>query len=83
MELWIDAQGRVSCLYGEAIDLQQLGFLTIRRASHVEPDVDGKWWADLDPVCGPRLGPYRCRSQALNAEIRWLTQHRLPHPLST
>ena len=30
----------------------------IRRASHVEPDEAGRWWADLSPVGGPRLGPF-------------------------
>ena len=50
MELRIDPSGRVQCLYGEAIDLRSLGSLSIRRASHVEPDENGNWWADLAPV---------------------------------
>ena len=41
-----------------------------RRASHVEPDADGRWWADLSPVAGPRLGPFEVRSAALDAEPR-------------
>jgi hypothetical protein len=73
----IDATGRARCLYGEAIDLAALGELTIRRASHVEPDGEGRWWADLSPVDGPSLGPFTLRSQALNAERVWLEAHRL------
>src|SRR5262249_4363500 len=65
MQLIVDPQGQVHCLYGETIDLAALGSVAIRRASHVEPDVDGRWWADLAPVGGPKLGPFDRRSGAL------------------
>jgi hypothetical protein len=78
MELRIDPRGQVVCVYGEAIDLAVLGEPSIRRASHVEPDDQGRWWADLAPVGGPRLGPYARRSQALAAEVGWLEAHWLP-----
>ena len=58
MRLVVDRGGAVRCLYGEAIDLAALGNVSIRRASHVEPDEQGRWWADLGPVGGPRLGPF-------------------------
>jgi hypothetical protein len=74
MQLRIDPSGQVRCVYGEAIDLAVLGALTIRRASHVEPDDQGHWWADLTPVNGPRVGPFPLRSQALTAEVAWLEQ---------
>jgi hypothetical protein len=72
MLLLIDPRGTVRCLYGEAIDLAALGPLTIQRASHVEPDMNGLWWVDLKPAGGPRLGPFNRRSQALAAEQPWL-----------
>ena len=78
MELRIDPHGQVVCVYGEAIDLAALGRLTIRRASRVEPDDDGKWWAELAPVGGPVLGPFDQRGQALEAERAWLEAHWLP-----
>ena len=68
MQLVIDRRGVTRCLYDEAIDLRVLGVMTIRRASHVEPDPFGAWWADLLPVDGPRLGPFNQRSAALDAE---------------
>jgi len=77
MDLVIDSQGTVRCLYGETIDLQVLGQPHIRRASHVEPDEQGQWWADLAPVSGPHLGPFAQRSQALQAEQEWLNRHWL------
>ena len=77
MQLVIDPQGEVRCVYSEAIDLGVLGDLTIRRASHVEPDEQAQWWADLSPVHGPRLGPFACRTQALQAEQDWLHRHWL------
>jgi hypothetical protein len=42
------------------------------KASHVEPDVQGSWWADLAPTGGPKLGPFLRRSDALDAERQWL-----------
>ena len=77
MQLRIDVHGNMHCLYSEALDLFCLGDLTIRRASHVEPDEDGRWWADLAPVGGPCLGPFARRSQALDAEAEWLETHWL------
>ncbi len=77
MELVIDPRGTVRCLYGEEIDLAVLGTPTITRASHVEPNQDGSWLADLSPVDGPTLGPYALRSEALSAERRWLEAHWL------
>jgi hypothetical protein len=52
MVLLIDPQGKVTSVYSEAIDLACLGPATIRRASYVEPDTTGQWWADLAPVGG-------------------------------
>jgi predicted RNA-binding Zn-ribbon protein involved in translation (DUF1610 family) len=67
--------GTAKAIYSEEIDLEQLGKLDIRRASHVEPDADGLWWVDLSPVNGPQLGPFAKRSQALSAEHEWLERH--------
>jgi hypothetical protein len=72
MELVVDADGGVRCLYDEALDLRALGKLQITRASHVEPDAEGCWWADMAPVGGPVLGPFGNRSEALTAERGWL-----------
>lgn len=77
MRLVVEPGGRVRCLYGEGVDLAALGTLTIRRASTVEPDADGTWWADLAPLGGPRLGPFARRSLALQAEAAWLEEHWL------
>lgn len=77
MILVINPAGQVRCLYEEAIDLAALGALSITRASHVEPDERGRWWADLAPVGGPMLGPFGIRSEALDAERDWLERHCL------
>lgn len=77
MQLIVEAGGQVRCVYGEEIDLHALGDLSIDRGSHVEPTPDGKWTADLSPVKGPRLGPFRCRSEALAAEQNWLESNWL------
>jgi len=72
MELVVAVDGDVKCIYDEAMELRALGKLQITRASHVEPDVDGNWWADMGPSGGPVLGPFGSRSEALQAEKRWL-----------
>ena len=72
MELVVDAGGSVRCIYDEALDLRELGKLQITRASHVEPDAEGYWWADMGPVDGPVLGPFKNRTEALGAERGWL-----------
>ncbi len=77
MELVISPHGLVRCLYDETIELATLGTTTIQRASHVEPDANGRWFADLSPSHGPLLGPFERRSDALQAEAAWLSAHRL------
>lgn len=72
MQLVVSPTGFVRAIYEEALDLTVLGPLEVRRASHVEPDAAGLWWADLTPVAGPVLGPFPLRSRALAAEVSWL-----------
>ena len=76
MELVVGVDGMARCIYDEALDLREIGKLQITRASHVEPDAEGFWWADMGPVGGPVLGPYGSRSEALGAERGWLTNYR-------
>ena len=78
MQLVIQPGGIVHCLYGEEIDLHKIGAMSIARGSHVEPDPEGQWTADLSPVDGPVLGPFANRSRALEAERQWLETHWLP-----
>ena len=77
MQLVVQPGGTVHCLYGEELDLPQLGSLAIARGSHVEPDSSGQWTADMSPVHGPVLGPFPSRSDALAAERQWLEAHWL------
>lgn len=67
--------GTAKMIYTEEIDLNELGELNISRASHVEPTASGKWMADMSPVGGPTLGPYKTRKEALAEEIEWLEKN--------
>ena len=80
-ELVITPQGVGHGLYDETLDLSRLGEVQVRRASHVEADAAGAWWADLSPVHGPTLGPFARRSVALAAEVSWLRRYLLDGPL--
>ncbi len=77
MEIVIKPDGKLRCIYGESIDLTTLGRADIRRGSHVEPTEEGSWSVDLSPANGPCLGPFKHRSEALRAEIAWLSKHWL------
>ena len=83
MELVVGVDGVARCIYDEAIDLREIGKLQITRASHVEPDRDGFWWADMGRVDGPLLGPFKNRTEALAAERRWLVCRDIPRPMPT
>lgn len=74
MDIIIEADGNARLIYDESIDLHTIGQVEIRRGSHVEPTAGGQWMADLSPVDGPVLGPYRSRTEALAAEVKWLRE---------
>ena len=82
MELVVAADGVARSIYGEELDLREIGRLSITRASHVEPDAEGWWWADMGPVDGPILGPFRSRAEALTAERGWLAARLQPTPVT-
>jgi hypothetical protein len=81
LQLVVTAAGNVRAIYSERIDLAQLGKVSIRRGSHVEPTSNGRWTADLSPCGGPLLGPFAVRSEAIQAEIAWLVEHWLDRPI--
>lgn len=72
LRLIVTAEGNVKFIWDDELaPLFALGAGVIGRASHVEP-VGTMWLADLAPVGGPRLGPFRWRSDAIEAELAWL-----------
>ncbi len=75
LQMVVGTDGTVCFVYSELINLASLGPVQIHRASHVEPDEQGRWWADLSPVRGPALGPFHLRSDAVAAEVGWLERH--------
>ena len=77
MQIIIESGGTARCIYTEDIDLAAIGSPTITRASHVEPDQQGRWLADMSPVGGPVLSGFAHRSEALAAEHAWLENHWL------
>ena len=78
MQIVIQSDGAARAIYSEEIDLRSLGRPRIMRASHIEPDAEGRWLADMGPVNGPVLGPFGSRSEALAAENAWLEANWLP-----
>ncbi len=75
-DIVVRPDGTVTHVHSDAATslTKTLGAVSINRASYVEPDSEGRWFVDLEPVGGPRLGPYQPdeRDQAIEAEILWL-----------
>jgi hypothetical protein len=70
----VNADGTLAFVWDDELaELLELGPATVTRASHVEPTADGQWTADLSPIGGPVLGPFRLRREALAAEMKWLS----------
>ena len=80
IEVVVSPSGIARSLFDDRLDLRPLGAIDIQRGSHVEPNRDGHWTADLSPVGGPVLGPFNKRSEALAAEVAWLQQNWLTRP---
>lgn len=71
----IKPDGEVSFIYDDRLaGLLDEGEAVTRRASYVEPCGKG-WTADLVPVNGPVLGPFKLREDALAAERQWLLEN--------
>ena len=77
MIISIDRAGGVRAIYTDGFNWQTLGRPTIQRASQVEPDHLGLWWADLAVSGGPRIGPFARRDAAIAAEVAWLERYQL------
>jgi hypothetical protein len=71
----IKPDGTMSFIYDDRLaGLCEEGDAHTTRASHVEPTAKGGWSADMSPVNGPILGPFRLREEALAAECEWLNE---------
>lgn len=71
----VASDGTIQFIWSDDLQpLTELGETTTKRVSHVEP-AGGGWTADLSPVAGPVLGPFKLRQQALDAEFDWLERN--------
>lgn len=75
----IDEDGTVRSIYADELKpmMKSLGECAVTRASHVEPDGDGKWLVDLTPVDGTIHHGFDTRAEALAFEIDWLKKNWL------
>ena len=83
MKITFEVDGRIKFIYDDTLAevASEVGVLSIKRASHVEPDLAGRGWvADMAPVGGPCLGPFLTRGGALAAEREWLIVNSIPRP---
>lgn len=67
----INPDGTLEFIYSDEFrELVDSGSAKIERVSNVEPGTDGMWYADIRN--GPKLGPFKYRHTALDAEIEYL-----------
>lgn len=87
LDLVVETDGTVRFVYDDDLAAAFAGEeLHTVRASHVEPAADfgiagGGWIADMRPSGGPLLGAadlggFPTRQAALDAERRWLREHK-------
>lgn len=82
-EFVIRKNGNVQTIYSDDLPMDVLGAVgkaTVKRASHVEPTDDYRWTADMSPLDGPTLGPFKTRAEALRAETVWIRDNHLGLP---
>lgn len=73
MIISVDTNGNMTAIYDDELtDLFEEGTVKIRRASNVEPDEKGQWWAEMLDGTGTRLGPFTKRQDALDEEKKYL-----------
>jgi hypothetical protein len=73
MFVFIEANGDLKFIYCDEVSIAfEESPQSSPRASFVEPTSDGQWTADMSPVNGPVLGPFKLRGDALKAETEWL-----------
>ena len=80
----IDEDGTVSFLYDDDLVglARLLGQPVVTRASYVEPDAWGCWLVDMSPLASFSDGPFLYRSDALEAERRYVGQWLRGEPMS-
>lgn len=72
----IDLDGTINMIYDDSSrELMDNGKLSITRVSNVEPNEKGEWLATLSN--GVILGPYRLRTDALDAEVKYIEENLL------
>lgn len=71
--------GKAIFIYDDKLrPLMNEGLVKIERASHVEPNEDGKWVVDLSPLgYSIELGPFESRNRALLEEVQWIEENIL------
>lgn len=65
----IDQNGTTEFIYDDEFSEMLNSKTTIQRASHVEPE-GTQWIAEM--ISGPKLGPFKTRQEALDAEREYL-----------
>lgn len=82
MKIILGVDGVVRYVYNDVIHkhMSTLGEATIKRATHVEPDENGMWYADLSPVGGEKITGFKTHKEAIDFELKWLSKHNIPLP---
>ena len=85
-EIFILPDGTVRFVYYDELEpILSVGKPQVRRVSHVDAVIVKKqglrWFADLYPVKGPKLGPFKTRELAIQSELEWLSENLSKLPL--
>jgi hypothetical protein len=86
MKLSISRDGTITAIYSDSLAplIEGAANVAITRASNVEPDQFGQWWATMHASANDRInpgrvfGPFKLRSEALAAEVAYLEARLFP-----
>jgi len=73
-----DGEIEMKMIYSDSMrGILEEGSSSISRASHVEPNPDNSWSADMSPIGGESLNGFETREDALKAEVKWINDNYL------
>lgn len=77
MKLLVSPEGVITAIYSDDLVplIKEAEKVNISRASHVEPDDKGQWWATMKPF-GEEvlLGPFETHKEAITEEVNYLEE---------
>jgi hypothetical protein len=64
--------------WSTGIRKEAYSWLVANRPEFSDGRIPAGWWADLLPSGGPVFGPYDTHAEAIDVELKWLKDNKIP-----